>query len=571
MSSNKILGPVVGVAAVIFCAHTTLELSGWPNGRVAQTMNALALPLIGLVSVPLAARAGRSSRGRLRAAWVAVAVALSWWTLAQAWWARYTLVEAAIPFPSLGDAAYLSYLAAVVVALVLFPSTRTWRDQSRLILDGLVVAGSFFLIFWLAVMRSEWRNSQSSGLEFAVSMAYPVGNVLVMTVGLVVLVRTGAGLRTTLMLLVGGFAFSVLAEVLFAYTRNSADHPLKSLPDTLVMGGALLVLVAVVAAQRPQAADTPVADSHSVFALWLPLLPVAFAALFVAAAGSDAVTEAPVVITCVFLVAATLVRQLLEAAELIRRERQNRLLASRLNAELESAARYVASILPGELIGPVAARSRYLPSRAVGGDSFGYSWIDDDHLMVYLIDVSGHGVRPALLSVSVHNLLRSRSLSPEILLEPDRVLTALNERFAMDKHDDHYFTMWFGVYRLSTGVLRYANAGHPPPLVLTTEDDGVRCTPLPGFSVPVGMFADSPFTAHSCEIPSGTRMLLYSDGILGDRLAMDEFVRRCAELATLESTWAETSWMDALLDGIPLSDDGHAEDDCSLVELAFGR
>ncbi|MBU3750117.1 MAG: PAS domain S-box protein, partial [Mycobacterium sp.] len=71
----------------------------------------------------------------------------------------------------------------------------------------------------------------------------------------------------------------------------------------------------------------------------------------------------------------------------------DRMLAQqRLQADLDTAVSYVRSLLPDDLSGPVQASSRYLPTRELGGDSFGYSWIDDDHLSVYLLDVSGHGV-----------------------------------------------------------------------------------------------------------------------------------------------------------------------------------
>ncbi len=549
------------VAALIFGAHTALELSGGPTPGFVDVLNALAFAAVGAVSIPLAARAASSSRGRLRGAWTAMTIALSYWMLAESLWAYYELVEAQTPFPSWADASYLAYLASVVVALVSFPGTRTWRDQSRVVLDSLVVAGSFFVILWLAVMRSLWLSSEGGGLEFAVALAYPVGNVLVMTVGVLIFVRSAPGRRLTMALLVAGLGCGVAAEIVWAYTKNSADHTVGSLPEILCFGGALITMVALVAAQheKPGGAATP--SSPGLLSLWLPLLPLAVASMFVAGADREAVTEAPVVITCVLLVAAALLRQLLEAAELIRRDQQNRLLASRLDAELESAAHYVASILPGDLTGPVTVRSRYLPARAVGGDSFGYTWIDDDHLIVYLIDVSGHGVRPALLSVSVHNLLRSRSLSAETLLEPERVLAALNERFAMDSHDDHYFTMWFGVYRRSTGVLRYANGGHPPPLALTTADGGVCCRPLNGGSMPVGMFGESEFSVHTYPVSAGTRILLYSDGVLGDPPEMDDLLTLCEELAT------DPEWLDVLVER--RFGEHHGDDDCSLVELTF--
>ena len=122
-----------------------------------------------------------------------------------------------------------------------------------------------------------------------------------------------------------------------------------------------------------------------------------------------------------------------EARELLaQRDRENRMLAERLRAEIRNAAEYVKSVLPGDLDGPVEVSSRYLPSLALGGDGFNYRWIDDDHLEVYLIDVSGHGIRPALLTMSVHNLIRSGSLPEEILFNPDRMLDKLNSLFQMD-------------------------------------------------------------------------------------------------------------------------------------------
>ena len=152
--------------------------------------------------------------------------------------------------------------------------------------------------------------------------------------------------------------------------------------------------------------------------------------------------------------------------EIAQRDEHNRSLAqylkaqtTRLMAELNSAACYVASILPEDLHGRVAATSRYLPSEELGGDTYDFRWVDDDHLMVYLVDVSGHGVGPALLSVSVHNLLRSGSFGRETLLRPGAVLTELNRLFQMDRQGGNYFTIWFGVYEASTRTLRYASAG----------------------------------------------------------------------------------------------------------------
>jgi sigma-B regulation protein RsbU (phosphoserine phosphatase) len=258
------------------------------------------------------------------------------------------------------------------------------------------------------------------------------------------------------------------------------------------------------------------------------------------------------------------------------RDRQNRVLtqrlqsqSNRLTAELRSAASYVASILPGELTGTVRVSSRYLPSRELGGDSYDYRWIDDDHLIVHLIDISGHGIEPSLLSISVHNMLRSGSLPTATLLEPDRILGALNEQFQMDQQRDHYFTMWYGVYEASTRTLRYASAGHPP--VLAFEPGGPTPIQLSTVSYPVGMFPDTTFSSSTVTVPPGTRVLLYSDGAFdlplpkGKQCSLAGFVDLCTDLAE-SPDWS----LDELITKLrSLTVAGLFSDDCSLVLLNF--
>ncbi len=153
--------------------------------------------------------------------------------------------------------------------------------------------------------------------------------------------------------------------------------------------------------------------------------------------------------------------------------------------------------------------SRYLPSQILGGDCFDFDWIDDDHLIFYLLDVSGHGVESALIAVSVHNILRSASFTTETMLEPDQVLATLNRQFSMDHHDDNYFTIFYGVYQTSSATLRYANAGHPPALLIS----GRQATGVSSQSPPVGMLEDTTFTSTTLPIPPGSQLLLYSDGV----------------------------------------------------------
>src|ERR1700691_2153747 len=80
---------------------------------------------------------------------------------------------------------------------------------------------------------------------------------------------------------------------------------------------------------------------------------------------------------------------------------------NRLQRELRDAERYVFAILPAPVAEPFAVDWLFVPSTELGGDSFGYHWIDGEHFGLYLLDVCGHGVRSALLSIAVTNTLRS--------------------------------------------------------------------------------------------------------------------------------------------------------------------
>jgi serine phosphatase RsbU (regulator of sigma subunit) len=355
-----------------------------------------------------------------------------------------------------------------------------------------------------------------------------------------------------------------MADSLWVYEGNATRYSAGSLTNLLYAANALFVIVALVAGYKARPGRPGVAAPSSWLSRWLPLVPLALAAAFVGPANPAVVMESPGAITGLLLLGSLVLRQILEASEVAKRERQIRAMADRQSAELASAAKYVASILPGDLGGPVRVRSRYLPSREIGGDSFGYLWIDDDHLIVYLIDVSGHGLEPALLSVSVHNMLRSRSMSAATLLSPEQVMGELNQLFGMEKHDDHYFTMWYGVYQASTRLLRYVAAGHPPALALTKEHDVIDATPLGGASVPIGVFPDSVFTAATYRVPAGAQILLCSDGVLGDRLPFADFAELCKEVAVAPG-WSPSS----LIARLRATAGGTFDDDCALVQLTF--
>lgn len=181
----------------------------------------------------------------------------------------------------------------------------------------------------------------------------------------------------------------------------------------------------------------------------------------------------------------------------------------RLAEELKQASEYVVSMLPAPINDPRLRTSwRFFPSTMLGGDAFGYNWIDEESFALYLLDVCGHGVGSALLSVTVLNVLNSRSLPEVDFRRPGQVLSRLNQSFQMDQQNGLYFTIWYGVYRPRTRELVCASAGHPAGILLersgpceVTSENGV-----------IGLFPGGEYEEQVFSIPAMSRFYLFSDG-----------------------------------------------------------
>lgn len=227
----------------------------------------------------------------------------------------------------------------------------------------------------------------------------------------------------------------------------------------------------------------------------------------------------------------------------------------RLSEELTEAANYIFSILPEPRRTAPATDWLLVPSTELGGDSFGYHEIDADHMAFYLLDVCGHGVGAALLSVTAINVLRSSALPNTDFRDPGKVLAALNEAFPMERQHNMYFTIWYGVFRRSTGELAYASAGHPAS-VLRKSDGSVFTLSTPGLAV--GMMEGMTYRSARCDIAEGDRLHLVSDGTFevetapGEMLEFQAFVDR---LSRSESPGEVLDWVRGLNGPGPLPDD----------------
>jgi len=244
-----------------------------------------------------------------------------------------------------------------------------------------------------------------------------------------------------------------------------------------------------------------------------------------------------------------------------------------LEAEFAEAAEYVTSMLPEPIDEPIKVQSRFLPSKQLGGDCFDYYWLDPDFLVVYLLDVSGHGLGSALLSVSVQNVLRNQALPGVNFYQPNIVLEVLNENFEMSRNSDRYFTMWYGVYNRENRQLVYASAGHPPAILLSKgEGGGVTINHLKSPGVAVGMFPEARYQVGRCRIPPASRLYIFSDGVyeLEDIDQTEWDLNALAALLARNYRPDEPGNLDQMIEQIRQASDQPAfADDFSLIELWF--
>ena len=262
-------------------------------------------------------------------------------------------------------------------------------------------------------------------------------------------------------------------------------------------------------------------------------------------------------------------------------EKELQLQNQRLQLELERAAEYVEALLPGVYIPENAGckaqnsiwiNTQYQPSSTLGGDAFDYAWLDDENLMFHLLDVAGHGLKSTLLSVSILNILRKRTLKGANFYQPETVLEALNTVFQAGENGEDYFTFWYGVYNTTSRQLTFASAGHPPGILVVPKDSDYETCYLDSDGIAVGLLPDFPFDVKKKEIPSGSSLYIFSDGVyevpIGENHAIwgleawTELLRnhKISKLSTLEP----------LLDEVRRINSGKTlEDDFSVLEVSF--
>ena len=263
-----------GAAIALFAAWIGAGLGG---STCAKYVDDLATPAAALVATALCARAALRQVGRLRLVWFFLALACAAWSLGELSWGFYDLIDGSVPDPSWADVAYLAALPPAAAALLAHPALHSRAlGQARSLLDGLVLAIAIFLLSWVLVLEPLTRTSDLSTLGGAVTTAYPLGDIVI--VFLVVLVIRGitGGNRLDLWCVLGGLLAITLSDSIFGYLVQASNYSTGNVIDTGWFAGYLGIALGAHYARtesHPQRSETsPALTSAAVIGPFIPLL-----------------------------------------------------------------------------------------------------------------------------------------------------------------------------------------------------------------------------------------------------------------------------------------------------------
>jgi sigma-B regulation protein RsbU (phosphoserine phosphatase) len=257
-----------------------------------------------------------------------------------------------------------------------------------------------------------------------------------------------------------------------------------------------------------------------------------------------------------------------------------------IKMDLEAGAKIQSSLLPesASTIYGVQFDSIFLPSTFVAGDIFNYFRLDEHHIGFYVLDVAGHGIPSAMLSVTLSKALSPTNHQECVLkqfvpvpdppyyriISPARAVQVLNQRFQADDDTMQYFTMVYGLFDTRDGRVAITQAGHPPPILL---QKGANATLVGTGGYPVGMLPDVDYEKEEFTVNKGDRLILYSDGITEctNSNQVQFSVERLIDILEKGRNLPLRKLMESIEEGLRLwRENDDFEDDMTLLAIEIG-
>jgi diguanylate cyclase len=279
---------------------------------VVNASGALVFPIFAAVCVGLAAR---RSHGRQRRAWTYLDIGLICWSISELLvvYYRYELNGVHPVIPTSVNAGFLLYPVAAVVTMLEFPAGFSPGERLRMAMDGGIVAASLFVVAWVTVLRQTYARGLLESSTAVVSLAYPVLEIMAVTVAFLVLARAHPGLRLTVGLLTAGLTMLAISGSAYVYLLARDSYAFDS-PWGLGWPAGLATL-GIAALSCPSETVEAQPKSSWAISLWLPYIPLAIACGLELMEFRDELKSDPALAVVPWLIIAVLVRQFMVVAE----------------------------------------------------------------------------------------------------------------------------------------------------------------------------------------------------------------------------------------------------------------
>jgi len=176
------------------------------------------------------------------------------------------------------------------------------------------------------------------------------------------------------------------------------------------------------------------------------------------------------------------------------------------------------------------------PARQIAGDFYDFIHLPDGKLGILIADVADKGLGSALYMALSSTLIRT--FANEFHRDPGLVLKTANQHILHNARANLFVTVFFGVLDPTSGLLRYANAGHNPPYILGPEK-GIKT--LTNTGMPLGIDEENDWGQKEITISNGEMLLMYTDGVTDAQNSAGEFIDRKIILSALQQNIGKTA------------------------------
>lgn len=222
-----------------------------------------------------------------------------------------------------------------------------------------------------------------------------------------------------------------------------------------------------------------------------------------------------------------LLRSILDGVLSAVQAERERIVAAKLRQEVDSVRKLQQSIIPASLASPdgyeIVARYESsqirviggLPVTMAGGDMYDAVTLADGRTVLIVGDASGHGMKACLSIMTMHTLIRMVNRGE--FEDTAKFVSAINDQLCdqtIVNEDGGFITLIYAILDPNKNTLQWTSAGHPMPVVQNLETGEVVCLDEhDAAGLPLGIMSDQPYESRVTEIPEGTRVMLYTDGL----------------------------------------------------------